>query len=79
MTENDSGFDDGGMNLPLKMASNLTIQEVRTVSLESPSISGKERTRRSTLMRKTSRKSCVDNPPAWTARRTRSERRNSSV
>lgn len=39
------------------MASNLTIQEVSTVSLESPSMSGKERTLRSTLSLKTSLKS----------------------
>ena len=64
---------------PLKMASNLTIQDVRTVSLERPSMSGSERTLRSTLSRNTSRKSCDDRPPAETAFRTRSERRKSSV
>lgn len=57
---------------PLKMTSYLVIQELSTVSLLRPSISGKLRTRRSMFFLKTSRKSLAEQPPLCTIRVKRS-------
>lgn len=64
--------------VPFRMQSNFAIQDVSTVSLLSPSISGSERTRFSMLLRNTSRKSCCEQAPDCTIFWTRSDLRKTS-
>lgn len=61
------------------MVSNLAIQELSTVSLLRPSISGRLRTRFSMCLLNTSLKSLAEKPPLWTILATRSLLRNTYI
>lgn len=64
--------------VPFRIQSNFAIHDVSTVSLLSPSISGRDLTLFSMLLRNTSRKSCWEQAPLATIFWTRSDFRNTS-